>query len=387
MKRAAFSVLAILLIFALLSNQALGCTTFCLRNGVDLLFGKNYDWMIGDGLIFVNKRGVHKEGTADRNAAKWLSTYGSVTFNQYGWENPSGGMNEAGLVIELMWLDDTEYPKAVDKPIVDVLEWIQYNLDTAATVDEVIKNSERLVISSRVKLHYLVSDARGNATTIEYLNGKLNARTGPHLPVAALTNDTYDRSLEYSKNADPSRTLGAGSLQRFARAAQRTKAFDKQPLTTSEAVAYAFETLGNVAQPGYTEWSIVYDQNHGRVHFRTLQSPSIKTIDTRAFDYACGGRLRMLDINAKTGGDVTPQFVDYTRAANRDLIGRAFAGTDFLRGVPAEELDTLATDPERFTCTGVKTKKVIGLARPDRRQNLLLALTFPLYYVYDRLSS
>jgi penicillin V acylase-like amidase (Ntn superfamily) len=28
-----------------------------------------------------------------------------VTFNQYGRNFPSGGMNEAGLVIELMWLE------------------------------------------------------------------------------------------------------------------------------------------------------------------------------------------------------------------------------------------------------------------------------------------
>ena len=32
--------------------------------------------------------------------ASWVSKYGSVTFNQYGRELPTGGMNEAGLVVE-----------------------------------------------------------------------------------------------------------------------------------------------------------------------------------------------------------------------------------------------------------------------------------------------
>jgi penicillin V acylase-like amidase (Ntn superfamily) len=43
------------------------------------------------------------------NPAKWVSRYGSVTFNQYGCENPTGGMNEAGLVVEQMWLDESAY--------------------------------------------------------------------------------------------------------------------------------------------------------------------------------------------------------------------------------------------------------------------------------------
>ena len=76
-------------------EPARACTTFCLKNNGEVLFGKNYDWMISDGLVFVNKRGVGKiSGAEDRtNPAKWVSKYGSVTFNQYGRENPSGGMN------------------------------------------------------------------------------------------------------------------------------------------------------------------------------------------------------------------------------------------------------------------------------------------------------
>ena len=108
---------------------------------------------------------------AEKNPARWNSKYGSITFNQYGREAPSGGMNEAGLVIELMWLDDTQYPQPDSRAEVDVLEWIQYNLDTAASVAEVIKSSEAIRIASPVKLHYLTSDREGNSATIEFLDG------------------------------------------------------------------------------------------------------------------------------------------------------------------------------------------------------------------------
>src|SRR5688500_14269965 len=106
------TIFAIAIIFSISTVSVFSCTTFCLKNNGYGLFGKNYDWMIGDGLVFVNKRGVAKMSADDSEThrAKWTSKHGSVTFNQYGWESPSGGMNEAGLVIELMWLDDTEWP-------------------------------------------------------------------------------------------------------------------------------------------------------------------------------------------------------------------------------------------------------------------------------------
>src|SRR5918999_3447069 len=139
MKKLMTGILAALVLLCLSFNQAFACTTFCLKKNGEVLFGKNYDWMVGEGLVFVNKRGVAKVSNAEdrTNPAKWVSKYGSVTFNQYGRENPSGGMNEAGLVIELMWLDETQYPAQDSRPALDVLEWIQYQLDTSANVAEV----------------------------------------------------------------------------------------------------------------------------------------------------------------------------------------------------------------------------------------------------------
>ena len=77
-----------------------------------------------------------------RNAAKWIAKYGSVTFNQFGRENPTGGMNEMGLVVEQMWLDETEYPKDDARPTLGTQEWMEYLLDTSATTAEAVKNAE-----------------------------------------------------------------------------------------------------------------------------------------------------------------------------------------------------------------------------------------------------
>ncbi|HJT66923.1 MAG TPA: hypothetical protein VJ749_10740 [Pyrinomonadaceae bacterium] len=135
MKKSA-SIACVVFVLVSFPVASLGCTTFCLAGAGEVLFGRNYDWIIGDGLVIVNKRGVVKQATIveSNNAAKWVSKYGSIPFNQYGRENPAGGMNEAGLVVEQLWLDETEYPEADARPALGTQEWVQYLLDTSGTV-------------------------------------------------------------------------------------------------------------------------------------------------------------------------------------------------------------------------------------------------------------
>ena len=347
-------------LLSLLLNQAFACTTFCLHGKGEVLFGRNYDWTIGDALVLVNKRGVAKTATIidSDNGAKWLSKYGSVTFNQYGRENPTGGMNEAGLVVEQMWLSDTAYPKVDARSAVGTQEWIQYLLDNSATTAEAIKNAEGLRIESDVKVHYLINDKAGNTASIEFLKGMMIVHTGASLATPTLTNDTYDNSLNYAKHTDVAKANSNESLDRFTRAVKKTKEFEKRPLTDEQAVAYAFEVLSDVAQKNrtdtWTQWSIVYDQKRSRIYFRTLQSPQIKSVDIKAFDYSCDTPVKMFDMNAKESGDVTAKFIDYTLKANRDLIERSFNGTSFLKDTPPMARFYVASYPASFKCSSIK---------------------------------
>lgn len=353
MKKAACSVFALACI---LLNQTFACTTFCLRGNGEVLFGRNYDWDIGDALIFVNKRGVTKVASIDDSAkpAKWVSKYGSVTFNQYGRENPTGGMNEVGVVVEQMWLDETVYSKDQSLSTIGTQEWIQYVLDTSASTAEAIKNAGLVRIVSDVKVHYLISDKTGNTAAVEFVNGKMVVHTGDNLLVPTLTNDTYENSIKYQRTTAVEKAASAGSLDRFVRAAQKTDGFARQPRSGPEAVNYAFEVLTDVTQHPGTVWTIVYDIKRSWIYFRTAQSPQIKSIDTKVFDYGCGTAVKMFDINAKESGDVTAKFTDYTRKANRDLIDRSFNGTSFLKDLPPMARFFVASYPEGFKCSQVK---------------------------------
>ena len=155
-------------------QEAQACTTFCLHKGPRALFGKNYDWSVPDGLLVVNKRGVEKTAPLPppEHPARWVSKHGSVTFNQYGREFPSGGMNEAGLAIEIMWLDETRWPDPDGRPSLGSLEWIQYQLDNFSTVGEVAGHLQDLRVTSQAKVHYLACDKSGACITVEFLDGK-----------------------------------------------------------------------------------------------------------------------------------------------------------------------------------------------------------------------
>jgi len=314
--------------------------------------------MIDDGLVMVNKRGVGKQATVEESdhQARWVSKYGSVTFNQYGRENPTGGMNEMGLVVEVMWLDETEYPKKDARPTVGSQEWVQYLLDTSASVPEAIRNAQRVRITSEIKIHYLISDRTGRAATIEFIKGRMVIHTGARLAVKTLTNDSYDKSLSYAQHIDIKQATSSGSLDRFARAARKTEEFGKLVESGRKAIAYAFEILSDAAQPGGTQWSIVYDQQRRQIYFRTLHNPEIKMVDAKAFDYSCGTSVKIFDMNAKEGGEITVKFTDYTRQANRDLIERTFGATDLLKNVDAEGRDAVAAYPESFSCALGKQK-------------------------------
>jgi penicillin V acylase-like amidase (Ntn superfamily) len=351
-------LIAILALTLSSRQSAWPCSTFCLSNAGRPVVGQNYDWGVEDGFAIVNQRDVSKVAAVMDVPATWKVRYGSVTLNQYGREFPTGGMNEAGLVVATMWLDASEHPATDSRPAVTSLQWIQYQLDNAATVEEVIASDERIRISRAhaVPLHYFVADANGSCAVIEFIDGKAVCHSGPGLPVCALTNSRYEESL-----AHLGRCAGFGgsaavapdssSLGRFAWAAIRLRLFE--PREPGAAVANAFETLAEVAQRSEgltTRWSIVYDIAARRINFRTHARAEIRTIELDKLDYTCGGPTQALNLAAPVSGDATDAFAEYTKEMNRRLIGDAYSQTSFLRDVPPVLLDVLANYPETLTC-------------------------------------
>jgi penicillin V acylase-like amidase (Ntn superfamily) len=351
MRRSALCWAVLAVGFALVTGDAKACTTVCFTDGSTPVVAYNYDFHSGDGLVMVNPRGLAKTSVVDGKPHTWTSRFGSLTFNQYGRDQPMTGINERGLVVAQMWLDEAKYPAADARPEIGVLEWIQLQLDTAASVAEVLESAREARIRSRIPLHYLAADRAGNVAVIEFLNGGLQARTGTELPIPVLTNSTYADSLAHLTRhrgfgGDEELPHGSRSLDRFVRAAAgRSAAADGDP------VARAFATLDSARQEGWTRWSIVYELDRLRAHFRTETHAAIRRADLAAFALDCPQPVRMLDIEARLDGNATSHFAVYSTAANLDLLRRSYRRTPFLAQVPEARMEAIARHPDSAQCT------------------------------------
>ena len=87
--------------------------------------------------LWVFPRGMQRDGAAGPNSVKWTSKYGSLITSAYE-AGSADGMNEKGLVANLLYLADADFGKADGKPMLSISAWPQYVLDNFATVAEAV---------------------------------------------------------------------------------------------------------------------------------------------------------------------------------------------------------------------------------------------------------
>jgi penicillin V acylase-like amidase (Ntn superfamily) len=247
-------------------------------------------------------------------------------------------MNEAGLVIEQLWHQDAQYPALDDRYGLTELQWIQYQLDQASFVKDVIESDKHIRVSfmSVATLHFLVSDALGNIAVIEYLDGKMVVYTGNDLKYPVLSNCTYEVSLDYvSMKATGNDTIFSpwteNSSGRFTIAA---KAIEKYRKGGGHPVTNAFSILEQVSQGHGTQWSIVYDPSGGQIWYKSCQNPTIKKLDFFAFDYSCESDEIYADIDDDLTGK--KDFTPYSYEANFNMINSVCNSVEFLSTIPEE---------------------------------------------------
>ncbi len=356
--RILFFIFSIFLIHSV-PRAGQACTTFALDHNNQYLVGKNFDWMVDDGLIVINKRGISKKAIyvkeANARPATWISKYGSVTFNQHGREMPHGGMNEAGLVVQAMMLPDTLYPKPDSRPVISRLQWIQYQLDNFSTVKEIIASDAVLRISRGRDSgpHFLCMDKQGDVAGIEFIEGQLICHSNETMPFKALANSTYETSAALFKTHEEMGNefpmpAGNASKARFVRTVSMMKQYKSK--TSKPLVDYAFDMLSNVAQGSGTKWRMVFDIKRSRVYFKTFSNPKMRYFNLNSFDLSCASAVKILDVNAEIEGDVTDEFQDYSQQINGDLIRNTFKKTPDLRDVPEQTLKYLTVYPEYTRC-------------------------------------
>lgn len=300
------------------------CNAMVLAEPEGLTFGRNLDGPFEHGYWLVNPRGAAKTAYrpqgSEGDPVTWAARYGSLTINAYHVDMPLGGMNEAGLVVEHLAVA-SKYPPPDDRPFITPHQWIQYQLDTCGSVEEVLASDLEVRLDGWVfeRMHYIVGDASGALAVIEYLAdeaGKSERRvyTLDEMPdhMTALSNARYGAHVRYMKRfagfggEDPiprdRASFRADTRNRFAYSAQRLRDYQAGP--DVDPVEYVFETLDASNWGTGTPISLVYLPSSGTIHFKTCSNLTVRTLVMDDFDLTAGApRLGLYWHKAVAGAD------------------------------------------------------------------------------------
>lgn len=329
------------------------CSTAILGAGNKKILAENYDFNLDHGLIAVNLQGTLKENGRQQGekALRWRVKYGSITFNQFSLELPVSGMNEAGLAIALMWHHEGDAGSDDSYTRLGVLQWIQYQLDTARYIDEVIQSLHTVRPKKEgIPLHYSILDAQGDSLLVEFIAGEVKYYKNPDYPI--LTNSSYESSLEYASIGQTAYSPNPNdSKERFVRLFRHYSNLNHinygalQGFACLDVVSQlpakndVFPWDKGVDNPTTTVWSIVFKPSEKIILLRTCRNSSIRVIDLSDVDFRASSIYRILDVHAGVSGSITNLFKPYASQENRRILQQTASAMN----IPVTEQESIGT--------------------------------------------
>lgn len=319
-----FKRLALACLLIVIAGSPLHACTRVVYHGAngETVTARPMDWKVDVGTnLWILPRGMHRTGEAGPHSAEWTSKYGSVIASGYD-VSSTDGMNDRGLVVNLLWLTESLYPKFDgSKPGLAPSLWAQYVLDNFATVDEaidVLSKEPFVVVTAQVpgedrlaNLHMSISDASGDSAIVEYVDGKQVIHHGRQYQV--MTNSpTYDQQLAletYWREIGGTVMLPGTNraADRFARASFYINAIAKNE-DPDLAVASVFSVIRNTSVPfgittpdqpniSSTRWRTVADQNRLIYFFESAPTPNVFWVNFKDIDFSAEtGKVMKLDL-------------------------------------------------------------------------------------------
>ena len=331
-KFATHVAVALVFVAAAAANGTACTRTLYVGNDGTVITGRNMDWeedMASN--LWILPAGMQRDGAAGPKSLRWTSKFGSVVVSGYD-AGSTDGMNQAGLVANILYLAESQYPTPVkDRPFLSISTWAQYVLDNFATVNDAVAALQAepfnmlapsLPNGAAAALHLSISDATGDSAIFEYVDGKLVVHHGKQFTV--MTN-----SPVYSQQLAPDQYWkGIGGLvflpgtnraaDRFARASfllgAIPKAADPHYIKGVPEQSYAYQAVASVMsvqravsvplgittpdQPNIssTIWRTVADQKNLVYYFDSATRPNTFWVSLSKLDLRPGGPVRELTI-------------------------------------------------------------------------------------------
>lgn len=319
--------------------QTIEACTRALFVGSDkvVITGRSMDWMEDlQSDLWAFPKGMTRDGAAGPQSLTWTSKYGSLIVSGYNM-GTADGMNEKGLVANMLYLDESDYGKPTrDKPAMSISLWAQYVLDNFATVSEAVealKPEPFLIIAPILpngfpaQMHLSISDSDGDSAIFEYINGKLVIHHGKQF-VVQTNSPTYDQQLALNTywQSIGGLTFLPGtnrSADRFARASFLIASIPKDTdpsyikavpngVFINQAIASVLSVIRSVSVPlgittpgqpniASTIWRTIANQRDKIYFYDSSLSPNIFWVPFTDLDLKNGASVKKLTL---TGGKI-----------------------------------------------------------------------------------
>ena len=318
-------IIALAVVVTVVQASWVGACTRAVYLGPDdrVLTGRSMDWklpMVSN--LWVFPRGMQRDGAAGSRSVQWTSRYGSLAVSGYD-ISTADGMNEAGLVVNLLWEVEATYPEDDGKtPRISLAVFPQYMLDRYATVAEAVDDLRENPVQvaggevpvgppgRAATVHLSMSDASGDSAIIEFVDGEMIIWHDRSYQV--MTNEpTYDRQLairEYWQGVNPREFLPGTvrATDRFVRASFYINAVE-QTADARRAAASVFSVIRQTSVPwgisvadqpnlSTTRWRVVADHLDRRYYVESVVSPSVFWVDLDKLDFSAGAAVLKLDL-------------------------------------------------------------------------------------------
>lgn len=337
------SVMKLCSVAPFLVSGALACSRVVYNSGPQdgnrTVVGRSMDWLTPtNSTIFAFPAGLNRTGRAGDNSLAWTSKHGSVITTAYDLST-CDGMNNQGLVANLLYLADAEYgPRNTSQPAMSIAIWPQYFLDMYATVQEAAddlfdKNglpkfqvrTKEVVPGVATSMHLSLTDASGDNLILEWLEGKLVVHHGKKYQV--MTNEPdFDSQLAINKYwaeiANVSLPGTSRPADRFARLSYYvTVAPDATDMTSAiattagmiRAVSVPMEPI-NIHTPNITPtlWRTISDTKDKVYYQESATDGKVFWVEISNLDLSTRGhtlKLPLMGVNwTERVGDMTAEF-------------------------------------------------------------------------------
>ncbi|WP_333624497.1 linear amide C-N hydrolase [Sphingobacterium siyangense] len=317
-------LIVLMLVFCFVYRKTDACTRVVYKGpNQTVLTARSMDWRDEIPVnLWVFPKGMERNGEVGPLSVKWTSKYGSVIASAWDMAT-TDGLNEAGLVANVLWLAESQYPKfdpKGQKPGLTIAAWAQYILDNYASVAEAVdalKSEPFVLVSDYIPgterfttLHLSLSDKSGDNAIFEYINGKLVIHHDPKYVV--MTNSPiFEEQLALNNywRGIPGTIMLPGTNRAADRFVRASFYIDAIPQTDDvrKSVASVFSVIRNCSVPygisskeepniSTTRWRSVADHKDLVYYFETVTTPGTFWINLKDLDLSEKGQVLKLDV-------------------------------------------------------------------------------------------